>query len=392
MFDTPYPTNYGGVYDVMQRVDYFKSAGYGIDLICLASDRTRILTFESIYINSNHNIFDRVFILPYKNNICFFDRYPVSAKVRAMKPTEELISYVSSVKYNFVFIEHLKTTLFSLLLKKYINTSFYLRMHNNEAEYYAELSLGTKNIFKKFFFFFESKKYIDFQNNILKNGLFDRIYFISERDIVTTGLKKNEINRLLPIYFNMNLLSTNSFFKSEVNHIYNLDFLYVGNLDSDDNVKAAAESLFFLSNLNMKEDVSVIIAGKCNNVKRQKEVNKYLKKIFKFDLLTNISSSELDKLYSRTKLFLNFSKNKGGVKTKLIDALSRNCVCISNYNGVNGSGFNDIVIPAEDKSINLILDLLHDSEKLNAYKSSQLSLITSKSQELNSLYQVEFCR
>lgn len=376
-FDTPFPTNYGGVFDIEAKFKFFHKKNIRVDLICTCFDKKRAFYFQN-YLNQNQTVIDNFYIeliQPGAQNLSqFFQPGPFSAVVRKINFPK--IGFIKNNQYDFVLVEHLKSTykiekLSEILKAKNPDLKFLLRVHNDEEIYYKNLYKAASGT-KKYFFYSESVKYRNYQKKILGNSVFDAFLFISQTEMnnlkpLISPSKKLEF---LPVYFSKNELKPAS-----GNDLKDIDFLYVGNLDLEDNFKALKEIKSFLFNHNFT-DKKINIAGKCSSEKRKDDLFALFSDLENFEISFNVEKSELEKLYAHSKFFLNFSANSGGVKTKMIQALNYGVPVISNRDGVEGSGFEDLTLKTKDTE--WVIKALENPEIWENYHSQFLNQIKLK--------------
>src|SRR5690606_12476439 len=107
-FDTPFPTNYGGVYDIAAKFDFYKKNNFKIDLICSCFSKERLQEFQK-YVSENETIINHFHVeLIQPNPINFLSKIPFSVKTRKF-PFQQ-IEFLKNEKYAFVLVEHLKST------------------------------------------------------------------------------------------------------------------------------------------------------------------------------------------------------------------------------------------------------------------------------------------
>lgn len=326
-FDTPYPDNYGGVVDIERKFKFFHNNGFKIDLICSSFDLERTRNFEDI-IAHNHDIIDHYHIenidVSFRKILLLFSLKPFSVRVREINFHK--INFIQNHEYDLVLVEHLKSTHKIKSLRSILQNSskFWLRMHNDEAEYYGNLMKVEPNILKKIFFLTECFKYKYYQRKILNNNVFDGFLYISSRDkdrLQNTSVLTDQKHILLPIY-------QEKITKKTRNLSRKIDFLYVGNLDLNDNFDALKQMILFLKHHGL-ENTKINIVGKCTGIKREQEIKTLFSDFLNIKFDFNVDNKTLDHAYADSKFFLNFSSNKSGVKTKLIDAINRMVPVIS---------------------------------------------------------------
>ncbi|MBS7333223.1 MAG: hypothetical protein KIG88_06480 [Weeksellaceae bacterium] len=375
-FDTPYPTNYGGVIDIVRKFEYFKSKNIKIDLVCTCFDEERKQFLED-FIKQNETIIDNYHIELIKVSplkaLKLFKVKPFSVEVRSIDFSK--IDFIQTANYKVVLVEHMKTTksikqLISIFDKRNSHPEFWLRLHNDEMAYYKNMYKASKGL-KTIFFLTESWKYKFYESRILNSNLFKGFLYISEKDKLNfqsiTHVDTN--HRFLPIY----QTASDSVQISEKP----IDFFYIGNLDLDDNLKALKKINSFLEEHNLWI-FKIIIAGKCSSIKRENSVKNSFYNSDKITFRFNISPIELQKLYQNAKFFLNFSENESGVKTKLIEALENKIPVISDFEGADGSGYENEILKADEIETKYLFDLLNSNNSYSIYLNKFTDRIKNK--------------
>lgn len=383
-FDTPYPSNYGGVVDIERKFAYYKNNNIKVDLICTCFDQNRKKYFEE-FIKNNQTIICNYYIELISVSILkiykFISSIPFSVNVRAINYNN--IEFLKTEKYSLVLIEHLKSTKNLELLANIINKGsekppFWLRLHNDEAEYYYNMYKASSSP-KKIFFWSESLKYNKYQKKILNNKFYEGFLYISTEDKI--NLEKltyqNSKNILLPIFYKSKSLKENVHKK--------IDFFYVGNLDLDDNLRAIHKINTFILDHDLMH-YNITIAGKCTSVERQEIIKQIFSLHYHIQFKFNVSKAELHELYVSSKFFLNFSSNGSGVKTKLIEALDYRNLIISNNEGVKGSGYEGIVFNNNSIDINYLHQLLTNNKSYSLYLERVSNLLILKEEEVVKQY------
>lgn len=380
-FDTPYPTNYGGVYDIAAKFDFYKENNIKIDIICTCFDKQRVEKFKR-FVSENETVIENYYIELIKPNflhsLIFFSSTPFSAAIR--KINYHKINFIKSNHYYLVLVEHLKSTykieMLMRILENPSETDLFLRIHNDEEDYYKNLYLVSKGL-KRYFYGFESIKYKKYQEKILSGSLYDGFLFISstERKKLARIIDKKE-NILLPVYTQLS---------ASIDLPKTIDFLYIGNLDLDDNFNSLKKIDKFLQKNNLNE-FKLKIVGKCSTEKRRKKVIESFHTIPKTEFQFNATPQEIKESYENSKFFLNFSSNRSGVKTKLMEAVSFGVPVISNEEGTEGSDFEHLVLNDKRVDINWLKKVLQDDILLSDYCIKYNESMKEKINQIENMY------
>lgn len=346
-FDTPFPVNYGGVYDVVARARYLQETGYQIDLLCCYRDPNRLREMRRQERESANPLFRSIFAIPEKLNLISLLRgAPLSVAIRDVLIPSAVARALRRASYRFVLVEHLKLFSLAMRLSPIVSSDFRLRMHNDEHDYYRSLGQKSRAGLRKIFLLSESILYRRYQKSALSSQLFSTVYFISTTEMQRLSAEVCGTFRHLPVYFRK---SKSPKARSQIcsdSLARTIDFLYVGNLNLDDNVQAVVNAMRFLDS-RLARPTQVVICGRCDSTDRQGRVFRTIAVTIPCEIKFNVTRESLDTYYSTSKCFLNFSTNSGGVKTKLIEALEHGLLVISDSNGLNGSGLDSCCLAAD---------------------------------------------
>lgn len=310
--DVPWPADYGGAIDMMNRIMMFKKLGIGIHLHYFSYNERGMPNELNQFCESIH-VYER------KKG-----RKGLSAKlpyIIASRINDELISNLQKDDIP-ILIEGLHCTaiLPALDLQK---RKVVIRMHNEESVYYRELARSESSLLKKLYFLYESiliKKY----NHHLPD---ECIYAcVSHEDIHTL----KEEYHLHQVKF----LSTFPAWQQVTGEegMGNL-CLYHGNLSVPENEEAA---IWLLRNVFTKIRKPFVIAGKKpgNRLKKMAHLCQHT------CLVADPSETELNDLVRKAHINVLpcFNKNITGIRLKLLHALFEGRHCIVNEPMVKGTG------------------------------------------------------
>ena len=215
--------------------------------------------------------------------------------------------------------------------------------------------------------------------------MLSRIYYISRQDEERLSRADVRPGVVLPVVANVEGVANGD--KQLVER--EIDFIYVGNLDLEENLKGAKSALQFLVSSGIPVRIA-LICGRCKAGARQAEVLKELQAFPFCNVKFNVAHRELAELYKRSKFFLNFSTGIGGVKTKLIDALAQGVVVITNELGVRGSGLEDACIVASATSVPQISVALTIDAEYEQLRRKSIAALSRYTAYVHSVYEHEF--
>lgn len=310
--DVPWPADYGGAIDMMNRIMMLKKLGVGIHLHYFSYNE-RGTPNELNQFCETIQVYERQtgpkgfsFNLPY---------------IISSRTNEKLIANLQKDNHP-ILLEGIHCT--GILAHLDINKRrIVVRMHNEESVYYKELARSSPGFFKKMYFLNESrllKKY----NHHLPD---DCIYAcVSEKDI---GVLKNDYSlhhvKFLPTFPAWQKVTGEEGVGSFC--------LYHGNLSVPENEKAA---LWLVCNVFTKIRVPFIIAGK----KPSKRLQKVAHLCQHTCLVADPTETEMNDLIRKAQINVLpcFNKDITGIRLKLLHALYQGRHCLVNDPMVSGTG------------------------------------------------------
>lgn len=310
--DTPWPADYGGAIDMMNRIITMKKAEVAIHLHYFSYNERGIPNELNQYCESIH-VYKRK-----KKHNAFFSKLPyiVSSRIN-----EDLVINLQKDNYP-ILLEGLHCTgiLPHINLKE---RKVVVRMHNEESTYYKELAKAESSFFKKIYFQRESrliKKY----NHQLPN------------ECVYACVSSEDIQQLKKEYHLKNVIAIPTFPSWQQvtsNEGLGSICLYHGNLSVSENEEAA---IWLLKNVFSKINKPFVIAGKKPSARLEKLAHIYPHTC----LVANPTDSELNDLIRKAQINIlpSFNKNSTGIKLKLLHALFEGRHCLVNEQMVLGTG------------------------------------------------------
>ncbi len=310
--DVPWPADYGGAIDMMNRIMMLKKMDISIHLHYFSYNErgtpNELNQFcESIYVyerKTGHKGFSSK--LP----------YIVSSRIN-----DELITNLNKDQHP-ILLEGLHCTgiLPQLDLQ---NRKVVVRMHNEESVYYKELARSESSLWKKLFFLYESGQIKKYSRHLPGNCVY-------------VCVSKEDINALSNDYHlpQVKFLPTFPAWQ-QVNGdegIGNL-CLYHGNLSVPENEEAA---IWLLQKVFSEIKVPFVIAGKNPSKKLEKQAH-----IFQHTcLVANPTETELNDLVRKAHINVLpcFNKNITGIRLKLLHTLFEGRHCLVNKPMVEGTG------------------------------------------------------
>jgi glycosyltransferase involved in cell wall biosynthesis len=308
----PYPADYGGVFDLFYKIKTLYESGIQIQLHCFEYGRGRQKELEKYCASVTYYKRKKIYESPpFRLPFIVSSRANPSLLNNLLKDNHPILLEGIHCTY-FLFSGDLK------------NKKVFVRLHNVEFEYYAELAKTTKNILKKLYFNHESKLLKKYEKEIAGKAVF---ITVSEKDKHTwqQNFSAHDV-KYLPVFLPFNHV------KSEVG---SGDFcLYHGNLSVAENEKA----VIWLLNIFDTIDIPFVIAGK-NPPKHFHNIAHSNENIC---VVANPSETEMDELIKKAHVHVLPSFNKTGIKIKLLNALFNGRFILTNDAAVDESGLEGL--------------------------------------------------
>ncbi len=310
--DTPWPADYGGAIDMMNRIMMFKKLGIAIHLHYFSYNE-RGTPNELNQFCESIRVYERK-----KGSRGLSAKLPY---IVASRINDELLQALQADKAP-ILLEGLHCT--GLLSQLDLsNRKVVVRMHNEESVYYRELARAESSLFKKIYFLRESRLIRKYSQHLPGQCMYA---CLSEEDI---GAFKNEYHlpdvRKIPIFPSWQEVKSQE-------GIGNL-CLYHGNLSVPENEKAA---IWLLQHVFTRIRKPFVIAGK-NPTRRLQKIAHLCQHTC---LVANPSETEMNDLVRKAHINVLpcFNKQVTGIRLKLLHALFEGRHCIVNEPMVKGTG------------------------------------------------------
>jgi len=308
--DVPLPADYGGAIDMLYRIESLNNAGIKIHL--------HYFTYNH---RGNPNELNQ-----YCESIHVYERKTGHKGFSLSKP------YIVSSRINQELITNLNKDNHPILLEgvhctgilPQLNTGnrkVIVRLHNDEADYYKQLSSVERNIFKKIYFRYESHLLSKYEHSLPPQYLYACITTKDEAHFREQHGLKNSF--FLPAYTPYEKINASE-------GIGNF-CLYHGNLSVPENEKAVT---WLLTKVFSKIKVPFVIAGK----NPSKRVDKLSHLYQHTCLVANPTDTEINDLVKKAHINILPSFSNTGIKIKLLHALFEGRHCVTNEAMVNGTG------------------------------------------------------
>lgn len=310
--DTPWPADYGGAIDMMNRIRALKKLGIAIHLHYFSYNE-RGTPNELNQFCESIQVYERK-----KRHQGLSSKLPY---IVASRMNDDLVKNLRADNYPII-LEGLHCTgvLSQLDLQQ---RKVVVRMHNEESIYYKELARAESSILKKLYFLRESRLIRKYSHHLAEDCLYA---CISGEDIHAF---KEEYHlphvKQVPIFPSWQQVNSEE-------GMGNL-CLYHGNLSVPENEKAA---IWLLRNVFTQIRKPFVIAGK-NPTRRLRKMAHLCQHTC---LVADPSETEMNDLVRKAHINVlpGFNREVTGIRLKLLHALFEGRHCIVNESMVKGTG------------------------------------------------------
>ena len=310
--DVPYPVDYGGVFDLFHKIRSLHAAGVKVHLHCFEYGRGRQPVLND-YCEEVH-YYSRC-----EGHKGFSHRLPYIVSSRSCG---ELLTRLLEDDHP-ILLEGIHCT-YLLNDERFNDRRIVLRLHNVEYQYYRQLYLSEKSLFKKIYYLHESNLLCQYEQRIAGRV---RILAVSSKDQeqYCREFGATDIDTI-PVFLPFEQVKS-----KEGTGCF---CLYHGNLSVSENEQVV---IWLLKKVFAGMEMPFIISGKNPSAKLSRLIAQYPHVC----LLPNPSEDELQDLIAKAQVNILPSFNCTGVKLKLLNALFNGRHCIVNADAVEGTGLQN---------------------------------------------------
>jgi len=284
------------------------------------------------------------------------------------KKVEEIVKIKN---ISIIFVDHLHMAFYGKLIKeRFPGIKLILREHNTEYVFWKRIFKEEKNIIKKFIFWWQSLKMLNYEREI--TNIFDRCFMISPIDQL--NLKKvtpNTKTEVIPT-----AIDTQNYKLPQVVGIIPYSMLYIGSFSWLPNLQGL---LWFLREVwsEVKETfpkAKLFIVGK----NLPKEISEYQDN----DVIVTGYVKDVKSWIAKAEIFLVPLFSGGGIRIKILEAMAMGKPIVSTSLGAEGidvKNMKNIIISDNKENFVKSIKLLFDNKKIrdNLSKNS-IKLIEDK--------------
>ena len=311
--DVPYPVDYGGVFDLFEKIRALHAAGVMIHLHCFEYGRGEQPVL-------NEYCAEVLYYSRCEGHKGFSHRLPY---IVCSRSSAQLLNRLAADDYP-ILLEGIHCT-YLLNDDRFARRRILLRLHNVEYRYYRQLYHSERSLFKKLYYLHESNLLRAYERRIAGKV---EILAVSDKDCEQYRSEFGAVNiQTLPVFLPFGEVTTR-----EGTGCF---CLYHGNLSVPENEQAV---LWLLRNVFSTLDLPLIVSGKQPSPRLMREIAQYPLVC----LIADPSEAELQDLIAKAQVHILPSFNCTGIKLKLLNALFNGRHCIVNRGMVTGTGMEQL--------------------------------------------------
>ncbi len=318
-FDVPFPAGYGGVIDVFYKIVWLHRQAVKIHLHCFTKGNATQPELEK-YCES---------VYYYKRQTGWKGISPTMPYIVSSRKNKELLSNLKKDNHPILF-EGIHTT-YWLYKEELASRQIFIRLHNVEYKYYAQLQRSERGFFKRLYFKLESHALKKYEAIIARKA-----YFLPMSD-EDANVYRNKFNAQ-----KISVIAVFTPWNEVISIPANSGFcLYHGNLSVSENAMAVR---WLTTEIFNKVDAPLIVAGRSPSKLLSFAVAKLPNARLHADPTDEAMKEHLQ------HAFINVlpSFNTTGIKLKLLNAMYNSHHCLVNSWAVAGSGLEELCVIADD--------------------------------------------
>jgi len=362
----PYPSDDGGKIDTLTNIKIL-SRNYGVFLFYIGNkdgkekELEKHINLQGLYNYTKDTKNDLIGIF-----INLFCKVPYTiSKYHDYKIYKKIEEIIIEKNIDIVFIDHLHMAFYGKLIKEKFNgIKLILREHNVEYIFWKRIFKEEKNIIKKFIFWWQSLKMLNYEREI--TNIFDRCFMISPTDQLNL-LKINLNAKTVAIPTAINI---KKYQLSQTSNTIPHSMIYVGNFSWLPNLQGL---LWFLREVWPKiieefSDAKIFIVGK----NPSDEIIRFKSK----NVIVTGYVNDVKPWIAKAEIFLVPLFSGGGIRIKILEAMAMEKPVISTSVGAEGIGVSNmenIIISDNKENFVKSIKLLFNNKKIrdNLSKNSR---------------------
>lgn len=367
----PYPPDDGGKIGIFGITKYLSLRGHDITLLSIVSNQNddisglrKYCKVETVTMNTTNNYIDMFFNL--------FSSVPYTVSKYHRKPfLEKLNKFLQETQFDIVHVDHLHMAYYGKFVKERFGIPVVLREHNVESTIWERYYREVANPFVKLYTRLQFEKVYRYESRIVED--FDQCFMITKQD-------KKRIERMNPKVKASVIpagVDTSFFYPMDL-PIEPCSVVSVASMDWPPNIKGI---LWFITKIwpLVKQKIpqaKIYIVGK--------NPSPEVKELAAKDIIVTGFVDDVRQYMAKAAVFIVPLKAGGGMRIKILNALSMGKAVVSTSIGCEGidveNGKNIYVADTENEFAQRIMELLEDSNKRDKLGEAGLLLVREKYQ------------
>lgn len=316
----PYPLNHGGRIDPWNKIVILHELGWTVDMVATVKEAPK-----REYIQKAEEYVEKVYLCERQNSVVrMLSKYPLQ-----MTSRQSLQHVKFEHAYDVVFLEgeYVAPILWNRSLSY---RHALLRMHNDEAIYFKNLSEAEPSLWKKLYYYLDSVRFRSSEPELIRKV--DQLLFVSSDETKAYQRRYPEAkNIFLPVAVKLDCKA-----RPRTGHTVSI----IGSLFMTNNREGIE---WYLSEVHPRlksavSDYRLLLAGNSRG-----EGVEWLRSATKGDPTVEIydSPEDLEPIYAQTDVFANVMRHGAGVKLKTVNAIINGMPVVTTTIGNEGTGLID---------------------------------------------------
>jgi hypothetical protein len=318
--EVPYPTDFGGVYDLFYKLPALQAQGVAIHLHCFTKNR------------SSQDIL--------KNYCVSVDYYQRKVGIKSLN---RALPYIVASRTSERLVENLLKDDYPILMEgvhctaitndnRFNNRRKFVRLHNVEYQYYEQLYHNSTGFLKKLYFKNEKKLLARYEADLVSKAT--AFWTVTKAD---EWVYRNKLQCKTVDYLPLFLPEWHVTAKPGMGFYC----LYHANLEVPEN---EAVALWLLESVFSKIDTPLVIAGKNPSTALEAKAHEHLHTC----LVANPTEEAMQEMINKAHIHVLPSFSTTGIKIKLLNALFNGRHVVVNNQMIDGLGLENCCHLAEN--------------------------------------------
>lgn len=366
----PYPLTDGGKIVTYNVIKYLALRGHNITLVCFNNENKKYHELEKycklIIINKNlkTNYLGLFF------NIFSGIPYGIS-KYYSTIAKKKIYDLLKKNKYDIVHLDHLHTAYYGVFIENNFNLPVILQEHNVENIIMKRFYKNQKNIFIKFYAYFQYKKLYKYESKICE--IFDRCFMITKIDEKTIkNMNSNIKTSVVPAGVDTSYFYPLKFKEEEYSLVSVASMNWLPNIEAIE--WFCKEILPLIKKKVQRIKLYIVGINPSNNIKS----------LASNDVIVTGFVKDVRKYIAKGQVFIVPLKTGSGMRIKILNALAMGKAIVSTSIGCEGIDVTDreniFIADSKEEFADKIIYLLNNKSERKRLGENGLKLVKKKYQ------------